>query len=90
MDYNLPGTLFIEFSRQEYWSRLLFPTPGDLPDWGIEPESPALADAFFITSATQEALYDLAILLLDNFTQEKWKHAHTVACTQIFHPNSQT
>ena len=50
---------------------MLFPTPGDLPDRGIEPESPALADGFFTTSATWEALYDPAILLLDNFTQEK-------------------
>ena len=30
------------FSRQEYWSGLLFPFPGDLPDPGIEPWSPAL------------------------------------------------
>ena len=34
------------FSRQEYWSGLPFPSPGDLPDPGIEPSSPALqADA---------------------------------------------
>ena len=34
------------FSRQEYWSGLPFPSPGDLPDLGIEPRSPALqADA---------------------------------------------
>ena len=34
------------FPRQEYWSRLPFPSPGDLPDSGIEPGSPALqADA---------------------------------------------
>ena len=33
-------------SRQEYWSGLPFPSPGDLPDPGIEPRSPALeADA---------------------------------------------
>ena len=30
------------FSRQEYWSRLPFPSPGDLPDPGIEPGSAAL------------------------------------------------
>ena len=30
------------FSRQEYWTGLPFPTPEDLPDSGIEPESPAL------------------------------------------------
>ena len=36
----------MEFSRQEYWSGLPFPSPGDLPDAGIEPGSPALqADA---------------------------------------------
>ena len=35
-------TMSMEFSRQEYWSGLLFPIPGDLPDSGIEPESPAL------------------------------------------------
>ena len=34
--------LFIGFFRQEYWSRLPFPSPGDLPNTGIEPESPAL------------------------------------------------
>ena len=34
--------LSMEFSRQEYWSGLPFPTPGDLPDPGIEPGSPAL------------------------------------------------
>ena len=42
----------MKFSRQEYWSGLLFPTPGDLPDPGIEPGSlmsPALASRFFTT-----------------------------------------
>ena len=39
----------MEFSRQEYWSGLPFPSPGDLPDPGIEPGSPTLqADAFTI------------------------------------------
>ena len=39
-------SLSMGFSRQEYWSRLLFPSPGDLPDPEIEPRSPALqADA---------------------------------------------
>ena len=31
-----------DFSRQEYWNELPFPSPGDLPDPGIEPTSPAL------------------------------------------------
>ena len=34
--------LSIGFSRQEYWSGLPFPFPGDLPDPGIKPGSPAL------------------------------------------------
>ena len=33
--------LSVGFSRQEYWRGLSFPSPGDLPDPGIEPESPA-------------------------------------------------
>ena len=44
--------LSMEFSRQEYWSGLPFPPPGDLPDPGIEPKSPvapALAGGFFTT-----------------------------------------
>ena len=38
--YKAP--LSMEFSRQEYWSGLPFPFPGDLPDPGIKPGSPAL------------------------------------------------
>ena len=34
--------LFMEFSRQEYWRRLPFPPPGDLPNPGIKPSLPAL------------------------------------------------
>ena len=36
------ASLSMGFSRQEYWSGLPFPSPGDLPDPGIEPRSPAL------------------------------------------------
>ena len=51
--------LSMGFSRQEYWSGLSCPLPGDLPDPGIEPgslKSPALAGGFFTTSVTLEAL----------------------------------
>ena len=41
--------LSVGFPRQEYWSGLPFPSPGYLPDPGIEPVSPALAGGFFIT-----------------------------------------
>ena len=49
--------LSMGFSRQEYWSGLPFPPPGDFPDPGIEPQSltsPALARRFFTASATWE------------------------------------
>ena len=42
VDYSLPAPLSLEFSRQEYWSWLPFPSPGNLPGPGIEPRSPAL------------------------------------------------
>ena len=50
--------LSMRFSRQEYWSGLPFPPPGNLPNPGIEPTSPmfpTLAGRFFTTSATWEA-----------------------------------
>ena len=41
------ASLSVGFSRQEYWTGFPCPPPGDLPDLGIEPESPALAGSFF-------------------------------------------
>ena len=46
--FATPGTIVyqapqpMEFSRQEYWNELPFPSPGDLPDPGIKPQSPVL------------------------------------------------
>ena len=54
MDCSRQAPLSMEFSRQEYWSGLPFPTHGDLSDPGIKPEcfaSPALAGRFFTASA---------------------------------------
>ena len=51
--------LTMEFSRQDYWSGVPFPSPGDLPNPGMEPAilmSPALAGRFFTTRATWELL----------------------------------
>ena len=55
-DSEAPGTvahhapLFMGFSQQEHWSQLLFPSPGDLPNTGIKPVSPAVTGDFFPTS----------------------------------------
>ena len=49
----------MEFSRQEYWSGLPLPPPGDLPNPGIKPTSlmsPELAGRYFTASTTWEAL----------------------------------
>ena len=51
--------LSVGFSKQEYWSGLLCPPPGDLPHPGIEPMSlmsPTLAGEFYTTSTTWKAL----------------------------------
>ena len=52
IDCRHQASLSMGFSRQEYWSGLLFPSPGDLPDPGIKPASlafPALAGTVFTT-----------------------------------------
>ena len=49
----------MQFSRQDYWSGLPFPSPGDLPSPGMEPASrvsPVLAGRFFITEAPRRPL----------------------------------
>ena len=55
MDYSLQAPLSMGFSRQEYWSGLPCPSPGDLPDPGIGPKSPASAGRFFNSSTTWKA-----------------------------------
>jgi len=58
MDVAHQAPLSMGFSRQEYWSALPCPPPGDIPYPGIEPMSfmsPALRSGFFTTNATWEA-----------------------------------
>ena len=57
MDCSPPGPSVRGILRQEYWNGLPCPSPGDLPDPGIEVaslKSPALSDGFFTTSATEK------------------------------------
>ena len=58
MEIACQAPLSMGFSRQEYWDRLPFPPPGNLPDPGIKPvslKSPALAGQLLTTSTTWEA-----------------------------------
>ena len=60
--------LSMGFSRQEYWSGLPFPSPGDVPDPGIEPTCPALAGRFLTAEPPgkpQVMVYSFLNLLLD-------------------------
>ena len=62
IDCSPSGSSVHGILQQEYWSGWPRPSPGDLPDPGIEPTSlmsPALADGFFTTSATLKAHGDL-------------------------------
>ena len=59
MDGSPPGpSLSLTYSRQDYWSGLSFPSPGDLPDPRIKPRSPAL-QAFFTIWATKYSAQNL-------------------------------
>ena len=69
--------LSMEFSKQEYWSGLPFPSPGDLPDLGIEPTSPALqADWLLLNHLGSPGLYSQVVKSIGfgikNFT---WNHS---------------
>ena len=81
--YDTPWTLArqaplsVEFSRQEYWSGLPCPPPGDLADPGIKPvslSSPELASGFCTTSTTWEAHIDPypAAVLIEIWAHREW------------------
>ena len=66
MDCGLPGSFVNRIFQQEYCSRLLFPTPGDLPYPRIKPASfvaLALPGRFFTSLATREALSDIYVVV---------------------------
>ena len=57
MGSRQPVSSVLEFPRQEYWSGLLFPSPGNLPDPGIKLETSALAGEFFTTKPSEKPLH---------------------------------
>ena len=58
------AALSMGFSRQESWSRLPFPSPGELPDPGMEPETPVLAGKFFTTESPEKTFKEAIILII--------------------------
>ena len=69
----------IGFARQEYQRGLLFSSPGDLPDPGIERASPALADGFFITKLPRKPTGDNVVAQLQSPVR-LFVTSQTVAC----------
>ena len=54
----------MRFPGQEYWSGLLFLSPGDLPDLGIDPMSSTLAGRFFTTEPPRKPLYRVVVIII--------------------------
>ena len=50
-------SLSVEFPTQKYWSRSPFSSSGDIPNPGIKPLSPELADGFFITELPEKSKF---------------------------------
>ena len=69
----LNASLSIEFSRQDYWSGSLFHTLGDLPNPGVEPESPELAGRFLTAEPRgKPTVFPIFTLFLLFLTPNLW------------------
>ena len=68
----------MEFSRQEYWSELPIPFPGDLPDPGIEPESPALAGGFFTAEPPGKPLFYVVVQFSQHCLLKRLSFLHCI------------
>ena len=76
----------VGFPRQECWSGLSFPPPGDLPDPGMEPaspESPASAGRFFTTVLSGKPIVLLYFGLVTNMTLFCCSNQEPVSLTQL-------
>ena len=82
MDYSFQGPLSMGFSRQEYWSGLLFPSPGDPPNPGLKATSlvsPALAGGLFTTQPPRSTNTTTCILE-DTSLKQLLLYLHQVLC----------
>ena len=76
MDCSLPGSSVHGFSRQEYWSGLPFPSPGDLSNPGIEPDAPALQKRLS-TEPPGQALISNTLTLIQRKAGGHWSSKAT-------------
>ena len=87
MDCSPPGSSVHGISRQEYWRRLPFPSPGDLPDPGTEPASsasPELAAGFFTTEPPGKANENLLIYKVGCFNSTNFLGLGRIKCKNIY------
>ena len=77
MDCNLPGSSIHGILQTEYWSGLPFPSPGDLPEPGIEPGSPALQADALTSEPPGKTLRDTQKLIA---AWQKMEEKHMVNC----------
>ena len=71
----------MEFPRQEYWSRLPFPSWGDLPNPGVKPSSPALAGGFLIAQPPGLHYQRFECAKKKKHTPTYWRKSHTDCIT---------
>ena len=64
----------MKYSRQEYWSGLPFPSPGDLPNPGMEPVSPGLAGRFFYHCAIYQQAFTIPAMCQEHEEQKKTRN----------------
>ena len=81
----LQAPLPLGFPRQEYWSGLPFPSPGDLPNLGIKPRSPALqVDSLLLShlgnSARTASLFFNRSVMSDSLQSHELQHARLPCC----------
>ena len=86
--------LSVGFPRQEYWSRSPFPSPGGLPDPGIETVSPAIAGLFFTTESLGKPgqhwwVYSNQTNLIGTFFKMKWSWFFLTSGTSWWHTHWQ-
>ena len=80
MNCSLLTPLSMEFPKQEYWSGLPFPLPGDLPDQGIEPTSPALQADSLPTEVWRGCILKPRVKISNDGEFKQWSKTMRIMC----------
>ena len=83
VNYSLLGSVGMGLPRQEYWDRVPFHPPGDLPDQGMEVLSPALMSGFFTTGPLVSPFSHISPLCVGLPSQSSYHNALSRVCCAI-------